>query len=112
MRCADPVREMAEHVEEYLVAVADEEGTAHLSSALRASISSIGWMLSASAQARRSGSCASRKRTVATSKAGSPTPNLRSLGERPVTARDRNSVDSGMSVPARVDLDGRRIIKT
>src|SRR3546814_13467215 len=64
MSFADPVRDMAEHVEEYLVAVADETGTANLCSALTATTSSIGRLLSASAQPRRTGWSASGQRNT------------------------------------------------
>ena len=86
--CASPSHapKWRDHVEQHLVAIGDQQRAAHRSSSRRAATSASGVASSASAQAIRSGSCASRKPSIAASTAGSPRARADRRGSRPVSA--------------------------
>src|SRR5690606_20862431 len=65
VRLAQPVAEVANHVEQHLVAVGNNQWSVHGASLSRIAARSAGASPSDSAAARRSGSCAQRKSSTA-----------------------------------------------
>ena len=89
MLLVEPVGEVRDHVQQHFVAVGDQQRPAHGSSSRRAATNASGLTPISSAMATRSGSCASRNTSSATSKAGSSARCLNSGGSMPLRDRKR-----------------------
>ena len=85
----EPFTERGDHVQQHLVAIADDQRTAHCESSLWAATRSSGATANASAQRTRSGSWFARNSSTDACTPRSPSPCLSVSGSRPVRDRKR-----------------------